>query len=69
MSSTAARFTPGRFVYNGRVALALLPALAVVAGGAERAVLGLALVRERERERERDRERRGGNIHTPLIIC
>lgn len=41
---TGARFAAGRFRHNGRVALALVPALALVAGSADSAVLGVALV-------------------------
>jgi hypothetical protein len=44
-SSSALRFQPNAFAPNARVAAALLPALAVVVGPADRAVLGLTLVR------------------------
>jgi len=43
-SSSALRFQPAPFAANARVAAALLPALAMVVGPADRAVLGLALV-------------------------
>jgi hypothetical protein len=38
------KFTTAPFAHNARVAAALLPALAMVLGPADRAVLGLALV-------------------------
>ena len=37
-------FTTGAFKHNARVAALVLPALALVAGSAGRAVLGLAMV-------------------------
>lgn len=40
----AVRFTPGEFRYNGRVAAALVPALAVVAALGGRAVMAVLTV-------------------------
>ena len=43
-NSSALRFQPATFAPNARVAAALLPALAMVVGPADRSVLGLVLV-------------------------
>lgn len=40
-SGSGVRFAPGPFKYNGRVALALVPALLVAAGLGGRAVMGI----------------------------
>lgn len=40
------RFAPNNFQYNGRVALALLPSLCVVAGFGGKLPLGVIVVRE-----------------------
>ena len=56
LGRSSLHFSVSRFRHNDRVALALLPALAVVAGSADVTVLWMLLVRDKLEEMNRERE-------------